>query len=81
MIDLLPSDFDEIVAIQIKNDIYFGETAINKTIALQDFTRLFSRAVFKFMAIMDLGPQWDEFANSPTLFTITEYKNFESNNK
>lgn len=72
-------DYDEIVAIQFGNDIYFGQQAIDKARSCNDLTRIYSRWIFKFMAEMDLSPRWEDYANSPTLFTMTEYNAWTRN--
>ncbi len=77
MINISDKDHEEIIAIQIDNDIYFGQLAIAKVREIQRITRVHSRAVFKFMAEMDLGARWKEYSEFPTIFTATnEYRNF-----
>ena len=74
--NITDQDHDEIIAIQFGNDIYLAQTAINKAIELQDFTCIYSRAMFKLMSIMDLDPRWGMYADAPTIFTMTEYREF-----
>jgi hypothetical protein len=70
------SDLDEIIAIQFGNEVIFGRAAIERALHQKNFTRVHSRAVFKLMSCMDLGPQWTEYAECPTLFSMQEYNNF-----
>lgn len=74
--NITKQDMEEIVAIQFGNDIYFAQTALDKAIELQDFTCLYPRATFKFMAEMDLSPKWAEYAEYPTIFDLKEYKEY-----
>jgi len=76
MINITDKDMDEIIAIQFGDDIYFGKTAVDKAIYLQDFQKIYSRAIFKFLFEIDLNPKWAEYAEYPTLFTLSEYNNF-----
>ena len=73
---MTPEDLDEIIAIQFGKDIYFGQTAIDKCLELQDFTCIHRRAVFKLMACLDVGEHWEGFAYAPTLFKMSELKEF-----
>ncbi len=73
MIDMTDKDFDEIVALLIGSDIYFGQLAIDKAKEKGQVDGIIKRCVFKFMADMDLDPRWEDYANSPTLFTISQY--------
>jgi hypothetical protein len=70
------NDLDEIIAIQFGNEVMFGKPAIERALEQSKFTTVHSRALFKLMSCMDLGPQWAEYANCPTLFTMSEYNKF-----
>lgn len=70
------ADMDEIIAIQFSNIIYFGQAAIDKAMALKDFTNIHSRAIFKFMAVLDLDSKWEEYLTYPTLFKLSELKEY-----
>lgn len=78
MLNLLDSDYDEIIAIQIGSDIYFGQLAIDKGIEFNQVDKLFNRAIFKLLAHLDLDPKWEEYSSFPTIFTWTQYKEFNS---
>lgn len=66
-------DSDEIVALYINDVIYLGQAAIDKVHEVGKVDGIIKRAIFKFMAEFDLDPKWEEYANYPTLFTLTEY--------
>lgn len=68
---------DEIIAIRIYNDVYFGQLAIDTVCETRMCHQLYSRWVFYFMAEFDLSPQWKIWAdNAPTLFLYSEYREF-----
>lgn len=76
MFEITPQDLDEIIAIQINGEIYGKHTAILMAKLTQNVERVYSRAVFKLMADMDVGIKWKEWSEFPTLFTMTEYKKY-----
>ncbi len=60
---------DEVIALRIHNDIYFGELAHNKALETKTVHQIYTRDIFYFMADMDLDPKWKKWAdNAPTLF-------------
>ncbi len=69
-------DNDDIVALYIKGGIYFGQYAIDKAKEIGEVDGIIRRAIFKFMAELDLDPKWEEYANYPTLFTLSELNKF-----
>lgn len=73
-------DYEDIIAIQFNDDIYFGKYAIEKAISIQYFTFLHPRSTFKFMAMLDLEPKWAEYATYPTIFNIADYRKFQKGN-
>ncbi|HEY2811799.1 MAG TPA: hypothetical protein VGJ00_10485 [Rhabdochlamydiaceae bacterium] len=70
--NITEQDEDEIIAIQIGSDIYFGQAAIDKCIEVQRFNQLHPRSTFKFIAELDLDPKWVEYAEYPTIFKLSE---------
>ena len=69
-------DNDDVVALLIGSDIYFGQLARDNAKERGTVDGIIKRFIFKFMAEMDLDPRWIDYANSPTLFTITEYNHW-----
>lgn len=67
---------DDVVALYINGNIYLGPTAVKEALKHGTVDGYILRHVFKFMAEMDLHPKWAEYAEYPTLFTITEYNNW-----
>lgn len=67
---------DDVVALYIQGDIYFGELAVNKAIEVGYVDGFMVRPIFQFMASMDLDPRWNDYANSRTLFTVGELNKF-----
>jgi len=78
--NITDQDSDEIIAIQIGSDIYFGQAAIDKCIEAQGYNQLHPRSTFKFMAELDLDPKWNEYAKYPTIFRLREFKEFCNKN-
>ena len=76
MIDLLPKDFDEIVAIMVNGEIYSKHSAFEEAKRIGNVQRIYSRAVFKFIYCMDSDDTWREWNELPTLFSMTEYREF-----
>lgn len=78
MTNITDQDEDEFIAIQIGSDIYFGQAAIDKCIEMQGYNCLHPRSTFKLMAELDLDPKWDEYAEYPTIFKLSEVDKFYS---
>lgn len=76
MLDITAQDMDEIIALQINGEIYGKHSAVFMAKLTGNVERVYSRAVFKFMADMDVGIKWKEWSEFPTLFTMTEYNKF-----
>lgn len=73
MFNISDQDNDDVVAFYINGTIYFGQGAIDKVKEVGTVDGFIRRAIFKFMAEFDLGPAWEQYAASPTLFTMAEY--------
>jgi hypothetical protein len=67
---------DDVVALLIGKNIYLGQLARDKAKEHGTVDGIIKRTIFKFMAELDLDPRWQNYANTPTLFTITEYNNW-----
>jgi hypothetical protein len=76
--NITQEDMEDIIAIQFGTDVYFGMKAVDRAIELGTFTNLHPRSTFKFMAMLDLSPKWAEYAAYPTIFTMKQFKDFES---
>lgn len=69
-------DLDEVIAFRIDDEIWFGQEAVNRVLARGSYVQYYTRALFKFMAEMDLNPKWKEWSdNAPTLFLRSDIKN------
>lgn len=64
---------DDVVALYISGDIYIGPAAVKKALEHGTVDGYILRHIFKFMVEMDLDPRWAEYAEYPTLFTMTDY--------
>lgn len=76
--EISAKDMDEIVAIMVNNEIYGKQSAIRMALQYKDVEAIYSRAVFKMMAMLDFGQKWHEWSEFPTLFTLTALDNFNS---
>ena len=77
MLNITSQDHDEVVALCVDGDIYFGEYAKDKAKATGTVEGIIPRSVFKLVAHLDYHPKWDEYAEYPTLFTISEYNEWQ----
>ncbi len=60
---------EEIVGVMFGSVVHRDMHVIKSLVASgQEPSRLVSRAEMQFMACCDLGPKWEEWAKSPTLF-------------
>lgn len=73
MLDIKEQDYDEVVALCINNEIYFGQSALHRAKENKSVDGLILRANFKFMSEFDLSPKWAEYVEYPTLFKLSEY--------
>lgn len=82
--DITEKNSDEVVGLYINGEVYFADTAKEKVKECVNIAEaqvgFVTRSVFKFMAYFDLSPRWEEYANYPTLFTKSEYKDFCARN-
>jgi hypothetical protein len=76
MFNITEQDHDDVVALYINGDICLGPYAVEQARNHGKVDGYILRHVFKLMAEMDLNPKWAEYAEYPTLFTITEYNNW-----
>jgi hypothetical protein len=68
--ELLHADEQEIVGIMINKIIYTGIEAMWFAARKNGFDAFISRAAAVLMASMDLGYNWEQLAESPTLFCV-----------
>lgn len=76
MLEITAQDMDEIIALKINGEIYGAHTAIEMARQARTVEDIYSRAVFKFMADMDIGVKWAKWCKLPTLFLLTEYNKY-----
>lgn len=64
---------EEVIALRIDNDIYFGQLAIDTALIENRCDQYYTRGFFWMLYHCDLGPKWKEYAeNAPTLFLQSE---------
>lgn len=72
-------EFNEIIALQVNGEIYFGSTAIETCRNVGTCDRIYSRGVFRLIGAIDDEPAFIEYAdNAPTLFLRSELEEFNN---